>query len=374
MDSNQQVLIEPTNLPHPGEIVTEYLEFHGWSQRDLARRSGLTPKTISKICNGKAAISLDSALRLERVFQRPARLWLNLQRQFDETVARQKMLAQSVAWNDWAESFPISEMRSLKYSLQPSHSDVDSLLGYLGVSSPECWESVWSAYGIAYRQTRRLETNPVAVSTWVRETELMANQLETALFDAEKCNALTESLRPLTRVKVKQSWEEIQDIFAKAGVAVVCVPELTATGISGCARWLRPQKALIGLTHRYKSDDQMWFSLLHELGHLLLHQNKRPFVVDNVVHDFFDRIVDPKMQRYEDEANRFAADALIPPDVLDSFVKQVTITNVSIQTFASEIGIAPGILVSRLQDDEYIAADQHNALKNPFGWTDSLEE
>ena len=83
MDSNRRFLIEPTTSPHPGELVTEYLEFLGWSQCDLASRTGLTPTMIREICEGNAANSPDTASRLEEVFQRPAHLWINLQRQFD---------------------------------------------------------------------------------------------------------------------------------------------------------------------------------------------------------------------------------------------------------------------------------------------------
>ena len=59
MDNDQEVaLLHPTPSPHPGEVVADYLEFHGWAQRDLARRTGLTPKTISEICSGKASVSV----------------------------------------------------------------------------------------------------------------------------------------------------------------------------------------------------------------------------------------------------------------------------------------------------------------------------
>ena len=88
MDSNERVCFESAVSPHPGELVCEYLDHRGWSQGDLARRTGLTPKTISGICNQSVAVRRDSALELEKVFQRPAHLWLNLQRQFDEAVAR----------------------------------------------------------------------------------------------------------------------------------------------------------------------------------------------------------------------------------------------------------------------------------------------
>src|ERR1700689_2969052 len=88
MDSNTSY--EPTAVPHPGETVQEYLDFYGWSQRDLARRTGLTPKTISEICNGKGPITPTTALAFEKAFQRPAHFWLNLQRQYDEVEARRR--------------------------------------------------------------------------------------------------------------------------------------------------------------------------------------------------------------------------------------------------------------------------------------------
>src|SRR5438477_6477429 len=81
---------------HPGEIVSEYVEFHGWTQRDLARRTGLTPKTISEICNGKAPVMPATALALEKLLRRPTALWLNLQRQYDEMEARNREPHKSV--------------------------------------------------------------------------------------------------------------------------------------------------------------------------------------------------------------------------------------------------------------------------------------
>src|SRR6266481_8462347 len=111
MNSAERTLFEPNAVPHPGETVLEYLEFHGWSQRDLARRTGLTPKTISEICSGKAPITPPTALALEKVFKRPAHFWLNLQRQFDEAQARRQALSKSAAWKSWASKFPITQMR-----------------------------------------------------------------------------------------------------------------------------------------------------------------------------------------------------------------------------------------------------------------------
>src|SRR2546426_850387 len=117
MNDANRTLFEPKSVSHPGETVLDYLEFHGWSQRDLARRAGITPKTISEICNGKAAITPATALAFENVFGRPARLWLNLQRCYDEAEARQRHTVKTVAWTDWVKNFPVKEMRKLQFSL-----------------------------------------------------------------------------------------------------------------------------------------------------------------------------------------------------------------------------------------------------------------
>src|SRR5262249_32734740 len=111
MDNDTRLIYEPTTVPHPGEMVVEYLECNGWSQRDLARRAGLTPKTISEICNGKAPITATTALALEKIFQRPAHFWLNLQRIYDEAEARSRAAAKSKLWEKWAERFPLAEMK-----------------------------------------------------------------------------------------------------------------------------------------------------------------------------------------------------------------------------------------------------------------------
>src|SRR5438445_3257757 len=109
MNSAERIPFEPNAVSHPGETVLEYLNFNEWNQRDLARRTGLTPKTISEICNGKAPITPTTALAFEKVFRRPAHFWLNLQRRYDEAQARQQAIARTREWQPWAKRFPVAE-------------------------------------------------------------------------------------------------------------------------------------------------------------------------------------------------------------------------------------------------------------------------
>src|ERR1051325_10294569 len=128
---------EPKTATHPGETVIEYLEFNGWSQRDLARRTGLTPKTISEICNGKAPITTTTALALELVLKRPAHFWLNLQLRFDEAEARKNATAKLNEWQEWAERFPLKVLKEDEWlEVGGSHqSEVKARFNFFGVCS-----------------------------------------------------------------------------------------------------------------------------------------------------------------------------------------------------------------------------------------------
>lgn len=368
MDNGTRLMYEPTTIAHPGETIVEYLEFNNWSQRDLARRTGLTPKTISEICNGKAPVTPQTSLALEKVFQRPARFWLNLQRQFDEAEARRRATVKLADWKDWASRFPLKEMKRLGWleAAGGALSEVDALLSFFGVSSPDSWGSVWKASNVAYRQTRKFRVQEEAVSAWVRATELLAAQIEVKEYDENLLRSSLEELRRQTRKLPQEFVPKMEALCAAAGIAVVWAPELPNTGISGCARWLTDKKALIALTLRYKTDDQVWFTFFHECAHLLLHKKEHCFILDNAAEDLMDNVVDPQMQRKEEEANRFAADTLIPPAMLDSFIKKRDFSNAAIHDVADELGIGPGIIVGRLQREGLIKYHQGNALKQRF--------
>ena len=374
MDNRQETLFTSPATEHPGETVLEYLEFYDWSQRELARRTGLTPKTISEICNGKGPITPTTALALEKVFRRPAHLWLNLQRHFDEAAARRQQLLMATDWDQWARHFPLKEMRRLNFSLPEGRSEADALLSFFGVSSPESWKSVWAAANVTYRQTRKFRVREESIAAWVREAELIARGLTVVKFEEHRLLALIDDLRRLTRKRADEIMGLVQQMCATAGVAVVFVPELRNTGISGCARWLSRSRALLGLTLRYKTDDQLWFTFFHELAHLLLHRNKRAFVIDNAAQDLSDGVVDPEMQQLEMEANMFAADTLIPPAALAAFLRRGTITNDSIHDFAETLEVGPGTVVGRLQFEGVLAKHEGNAFKQKLDWKFVEEE
>ena len=91
-----------------------------------------------------------------------------------------------------------------------------------------------------------------AVAAWVREAELIAAHIPLADFDEALLRSSLDKLRQLTREPIDVALDKAQLICSRAGVAMVMVPELPRTRLSGCARWLNDKHALVGLTSRYK--------------------------------------------------------------------------------------------------------------------------
>jgi addiction module HigA family antidote len=89
------------NPSHPGRILAYYLE--GRSVTEVARHMRVTRPALSRVLNGKAAVSADMALRISEAFNTDPEFWLRLQAQRDLWVASQKKrkkvkpLAESVA-------------------------------------------------------------------------------------------------------------------------------------------------------------------------------------------------------------------------------------------------------------------------------------
>jgi len=270
----------------------------------------------------------------------------------------------------WANKFPLKEMKRLKFSLPTAATTAEVVLGFFDVESPEVWQAVWQATGIAFRQTQVFDARKEAVAAWVREAEIVASQIPLSDFNEAKLLGSLDELRRLTREKIDVGLDRAQAICSKAGVAVVLVPELPGTRVSGCAKWLNDKHAMVGLTLRYKSDDQLWFTFFHEVGHILLHRDRQSFVVDNAADHMGDGVVDPDMANYEQEADRFAADTLIAPDDLAKLLrhKPEELTNEVVYGFAKSIGIGPGVVVGRLQHDKVLDRWQGNDFKQNLDW------
>jgi len=350
----------PDFVTAPGATLQETLETLGMSQVELAERTGRPTKTISEIINAKTAITTETALQFEKVLGVPARFWMNLERNYREWLARAEERQNLESFLPWMEQFPIKDM--IRQGWIEKFSDpvqqLIELLRFFGIASPANWEPLYAGGNIAYRQSASFTADPGAVSAWLRAGEILAQRMECAPYDPAQFRSALVEIRTLTVQPPDQFLPAIKNLFSQAGVAVVFVHELPRLATSGATRWLTPEKAIIQLSLRYKRDDQLWFTFFHEAGHILLHGKKAIFLEG-----------DKAKNEQEDQADSFAADVLIPPAEYHRLQPRTGhFSAAEILRFASEIGIAPGIVVGRLQHEKRLEISHLNRLKQRLIW------
>ncbi|MDQ7778702.1 MAG: helix-turn-helix domain-containing protein [Planctomycetota bacterium] len=350
--------LEPDYAVAPGETLQETIDALGMTQAELAVRTGLSTKTINLVIKGTHVVTQDTAIKLGRATGVPVDVWNRLEMNYRRRLAEIEDRKRIAADHEWLKTIPTKELIAL--GVLPTCSDRADLLkavfGFFGVSSSEAWRRLWLENpSTAYRRSQCFALNPAAAATWLRLGELKAQKVECRPYDQAKFKKALLEIRCLTADLPDDFQDVIVNRCKGAGVAAVFVPELKKCPVSGAARWLTPEKALVQLSLRYKTDDQIWFSFFHEAGHIL-NDSKKQFYIDDKT----------TQGEQEKKANQFAQDFLIPPARRAEL--QSLCSEEGIATFAGKIGIAPGIVVGRMQREGIILFSRFNGLKRRFQW------
>lgn len=358
---------KPNYAVPPGETLLETIEGLGMSQADLARRMGRPLKTVNEIIKGKAAITADTALQLEKVVRVAASFWNNAERNYREALARldeQRRLEDQAAWLKQLPMKKLIDFAWVKHC-EESSKQVEEVLQFFGVASAEAWRTVWveslrEGLAVEFRRSKSFESSWPALAAWLRKGELEAQGIHCANYQPRVFTSALDQIRGLTTEPPEVFEPRMVELCAQAGVAVTFVPPLPKTHVSGATRWLGPSKALVQLSLRGKSDDLLWFTFFHEAGHILLHGKRDVFIEDG-----------QQKSSKEAEADRFAADFLIPPTQWGQFIDQGRVPGrKDVIGFATELGIAPGIVVGRLQHEGILPRNFLNGLKVRFDFVE----
>lgn len=352
---------QPDYAVPPGRILAEHLDVRDMSQAEFARRCGRTPKLISEIIAGKAPVEPNTALQFEKVLGLAAYIWLGIEQDYRLHLARlaeTKELEKSIAW---ARKFPIAELRKRGILSKSSKTAelVSQILAFFGVASVPAYQKKFDKRQLAFRHSPAFKSSLEGLAAWIRLGELEAEQIDCGLYSEPRFREALFHIRQITAEPTTQSLIKVQRLCQESGVALVFVEGLKKAALSGAAWWLSPEKAVIQLSARYKTDDQFWFSLYHEAAHLLLH-SRRGF--------YLDEKVGIGSIEEESEANKWAADFLISPNDWNSFVASAQFSESDIQDFSKVQGIAQGIVVGRLQHENVVPWNLSNELKGRLDW------
>ncbi len=333
----------------PGATIKEQLVDRGMSQKEFASRMGMSEKHISHLINGEVQLTHDVAYRLEMVLGLPANFWSNLEAIYREKIAKAEAENALDADKEWAKRFPYKEMSKYKWlpETRKPEERVINLRRYFEVVKLESLEDDKLLPSIACRRQSITEKADYALIAWAQKAKLEARNIETLPIDLRELTNRLSDIRAMTTEDPKKFCSQLVALFKNCGIALVFLPHIGGSFLHG-ATFYDKNKIVIGLTVRGKDADRFWFSLFHEIGHILLgHLNQEGGTSD------------------EDElaADAFARDTLIPQDAFFNFVEMQSFTKEKIVAFASALGIAPGIVVGRLQKEGFIDFSWHNDLK-----------
>lgn len=351
--------LSPDLIIHPGETLAEVLESRDMTQKELAQRCVVSEKHISNIINGENDISSSLAKKLEYALGIDAIFWSNLQTLYD-----QEMLDYTELHNITNEEISIiSRLKSViefaqkKSYLPIIHSKehtVIELRKLLGVNN--LTEIPNMTYDAAYRAQLSVKIDPFVLFAWqalcVKMTEdiKIVDKLDTGKLEQE-----VASIKSLMFWPTKYIEEKLRETFASCGIAFAIAPYFKGAPVQGFIKKNRVTgKTILCMTKRRRRKDIFWFTLFHEIWHIL--KNDARVFID------FEHVTDESERR----ADMFSRNTLLSEHGYKAFLEANDFSKKAILKFASNEKVKPFIVVGRLCKEKHIPYSMHNSLLENF--------
>ena len=335
----------------PGATIKEQLNDRGMSQKEFAARMNMSEKHISKLINGEVQLTPETAVRLEMVLGVPAGFWNKLEAIYREKIIKAEAENAMDADAEMVKQFPYTEMA--KYGWVPETRDVKervvNLRKYFEVVELSLLKNE-QITRIACRRLAITEKSDLALMAWAQEAKIKARSIQTAPINIKGLISAMPEIRRMTVLEPSEFCPQIKKTLADYGIALVFLPHLKGSFLQG-ASFMDGNKIVVGLTARGKDADRFWFSLFHELAHIVLgHVGK----------------YNGTSEDDEKAADKWSGDTLIPHDDFEAFRGKRDFSEGSVLQFAKTQGIAPGIVVGRMQLERLIKYSMLNNLKEKY--------
>jgi HTH-type transcriptional regulator/antitoxin HigA len=351
METKMKNTLRPFRPIKPGEMLQEELDSRGWNQADLADIVGRPVQAINEIIAGKKAVTPDTAVALSRALGTSPEYWLNL-----ESAYRLDLLEKGHGGGGEIErrsrlyaKAPVKELIKRRWISARNVRDIDRLerevCAFLEVPSLD----ETSTLTMAARKSAPDDPHNLAQLAWGCRVRQIARQIKVARY---RRDALEKAVTELPKLSTSsKEMRKLPSILAELGVRFVILEHLPKTRIDGASLWLDNERPVIALTFRYDRIDCFWFTLMHELAHVLSEDAKKnEMLVDN---SLVGKDAEPAEYKLnvETKANKLAGEWLIPASRLQRFLVKTLpfISRTEVLSFAADLGVHPAIVVGRLQ-------------------------
>ncbi|MCA9232918.1 MAG: ImmA/IrrE family metallo-endopeptidase [Planctomycetales bacterium] len=347
-------------ISRPGDSLLAAMQRRGVTTTALAIRLTGGMDQLRDIVSGIQPIDPESAQAISEAVGGSAHFWMKRQANYDRDLARAVLSTSPVDQEVWLRSIPAPGPRPRgRLSEETRIIELKRRLEFYGVGTLGAWRGryISELQATRFRTSQTLTSDDGAISLWLRKGELAASLAETAPWRADALESKLGAIRRLSRIsRPRRFLPKVKGLLAEAGVALVVMRAPKGCRASGASRLVRPDRAMIMLSFRFRSDEQFWFTLFHEIGHLILHGD-RSFVDEDVTSG----------NTFENEANDFAASLVIPPEKEQEFA-ELKIKHQFITRFAVSAEVAPGLVLGQLQHRGRVARNRLNSLKRTWPW------
>lgn len=340
---------------HPGYYIKEIVEDSGLTQADFARRMDTTPKNLSILLKGEQAISLDIAMKLSRMLGTSVEYWLNLQKSYETLVAEFKMqeelqkekeIFKLIDYNYFCENFGLPELP------RKTEQQIEKVRSFLGIATLRVLQEKNLSVNFRSYSEQLSVSNVVNANIMVQIAINMALKTIAPAYNKKKFEEVIKNILDLTCDETNLV-EILQEEFRKAGVIFIALPNIKNSGINGAAKKIG-HNVMVMVNDRRGYADTFWFSLYHEIGHIINNDYQVSFVEKN---------------KAEDNADSYAEHMLVPETEFRKFVAENQFDEETIRNFAKKINRDPGIVLGRLQKEKIVAFNNQqlsNALRRKF--------
>ncbi|WP_256079336.1 XRE family transcriptional regulator [Massilia sp. YIM B04103] len=318
----------------PGDFLIAARITNGWSQKELARKLGLREQAIQRYeAERYRSISLSNYLRVARVLSvrlsadflpSLTRDWLPI---FEVTPNEAQKVLKHARANGWLQSNDESDENGINQLIRyvAEHVEMHGTPSLLRTGlNVEDHSEDWSLLSWKAQITRRARTI-------IDRDKIKYRPLDVSwLVDLVKLSKLDDG--PL----------RAQELLKEHGIVLIVEPHIPGMTVDGAA-FLVDQVPIIGMTLLRDSLDNFWFTLLHEVGHVILHYRT------GLAAGFFDDSESAQIDELEAEANRFAANMLIPEEFWSRSPARIAKTAAPIDCFAQQLGISSAIVFGRIR-------------------------
>ncbi len=357
---NNQTDFNPNWASTPGDTIADILNEKKLSIIEFSKMMDSSISEVNGLLNGYILINDAIANKLSKCIGGSTDFWLRREIQYRSDIERLK----EVENQKWLKLLPVNFMVKHRWIEKENSDVVSSLLKYFSVPDVWTWRKKYSDVlsEVSFRKSEKITSTTESLLTWLRKGEIQADAINCSAWNKEKFIKLVPSLKSLSRLKNPKAFlPKLREECSKCGVAVAVAPTPTGCAASGLAKFLNPDKALILLSFRYKTDDQFWFTFFHEAAHIILHGENKVFIEEENMSS--------ASQKEEDEANQFAAETLIPAPVKELFFHP-KISEKQIKEIARQSDVSLGIVVGQLQFVKLVPNNYFNSFKKRYDWDD----